>query len=73
RQASLAPQLKNDPAPPTEADPTPAETDPEREAEQARATMASLQRGWQRGRRQSATGSGGADTAPGTTHEGDGR
>ncbi|MGK3109459.1 nitrate- and nitrite sensing domain-containing protein [Streptomyces sp. WAC05858] len=73
RQASLAPQLKNDPAPPDEADRTAAEIDPEREAEQARATMASLQRGWQRGRRQSATGSGDAGTAPGTTHEGDGR
>ncbi|WP_432047402.1 nitrate- and nitrite sensing domain-containing protein [Streptomyces asiaticus] len=72
RQASLAPQLKNDPAPPTD-DRTPAEIDPEREAEQARATMASLQRGWQRGRRQSADGSGGAGTAPGTTYEGDGR
>ncbi|MFT9472785.1 nitrate- and nitrite sensing domain-containing protein [Streptomyces sp. Mo3] len=73
RQASLAPQLKNDPAPPDEADRTAAEIDPEREAEQARATMASLQRGWQRGRRQSATGSGDADVSPGTTHEGDGR
>ncbi|MDX3230707.1 nitrate- and nitrite sensing domain-containing protein [Streptomyces sp. ME19-01-6] len=73
RQASLAPQLKNDPAPQTEADRYPAETDPEREAEQARATMASLQRGWQRGRRQTATGNSGADTAPGTTYEGDGR
>ncbi|MEU8479643.1 sensor histidine kinase [Streptomyces hygroscopicus] len=73
RQASLAPQLKNDPAPPTEADRPSAETDPERDAEQARATMASLQRGWQRGRRQSATGSGGADASPGTTDEGDGR
>ncbi|MGV9851382.1 nitrate- and nitrite sensing domain-containing protein [Streptomyces sp. NPDC003442] len=72
RQASLAPQLKNDPAPPTDDGAT-AETDPEREAEQARATMASLQRGWQRGRRQSATGSGGADASQGTTHEGDGR
>ncbi|MFI0734944.1 nitrate- and nitrite sensing domain-containing protein [Streptomyces sp. NPDC021225] len=73
RQASLAPQLKNDPAPQTEADRYPAETDPERDAEQARATMASLQRGWQRGRRQTSGGSGGADRAPGTTYEGDGR
>ncbi|MET7937404.1 nitrate- and nitrite sensing domain-containing protein [Streptomyces sp. NPDC005322] len=76
RQASLAPQLKNDPPPPTErteADRYAADTDPEREAEQARATMVSLQRGWQRGRRQQTNGSGGADTAPGTTHEGDGR
>ncbi|WKX73697.1 nitrate- and nitrite sensing domain-containing protein [Streptomyces sp. XD-27] len=52
RQASLAPQLKNDPVPRDEAERYPAETDdPERDAEQARATMASLQRGWQRGRR----------------------
>ncbi|WP_431041011.1 nitrate- and nitrite sensing domain-containing protein [Streptomyces sp. P1-3] len=52
RQASLAPQLKNDPGPWAEAERYPAETDdPERDAEQARATMASLQRGWQRGRR----------------------
>lgn len=73
RQASLAPQLKNDPAPQTEADRYPAETDPQRDAEQARATMASLQRGWQRGRRQTSGGNGGADRAPGTTYEGDGR
>ncbi|WNE95047.1 nitrate- and nitrite sensing domain-containing protein [Streptomyces luomodiensis] len=73
RQASLAPQLKNDPAPSDEADRPPAETDPERDAEQARATMAALQRGWQRGRRQSATGSGGVDVSQGTTPEGDGR
>ncbi|WP_063733075.1 nitrate- and nitrite sensing domain-containing protein [Streptomyces sp. RTd22] len=73
RQASLAPQLKNDPEPPAESDRYAADTDPERDAEQARATMASLQRGWQRGRRQTATGSGGSDTAPGTRDEGDGR
>jgi hypothetical protein len=73
RQASLAPQLKNDPEPPAETEPYAADTDPERDAEQARATMASLQRGWQRGRRQTATGSGGSDTAPGTRDEGDGR
>ncbi|MGW2332017.1 nitrate- and nitrite sensing domain-containing protein [Streptomyces sp. NPDC001700] len=73
RQASLAPQLKNDPEPPAESDHYAADTDPERDAEQARATMASLQRGWQRGRRQTATGSGGSDTAPGTRDEGDGR
>ncbi|MFI0779857.1 nitrate- and nitrite sensing domain-containing protein [Streptomyces sp. NPDC021212] len=73
RQASLAPQLKNDPEPPVETEPYAPDTDPERDAEQARATMASLQRGWQRGRRQTATGPGGSDTAPGTRDEGDGR
>ncbi|MCP9210636.1 nitrate- and nitrite sensing domain-containing protein [Streptomyces sp. NEAU-Y11] len=73
RQASLAPQLRNDPTQANEADRYPADTDPEREAEQARATMASLQRGWQRGRRQTGSGPGAPDTAPGTTHEGDGR
>ncbi|QKV91320.1 nitrate- and nitrite sensing domain-containing protein [Streptomyces sp. NA02950] len=73
RQASLAPQLRNDPTPRNEAERYPADTDPEREAEQARATMASLQRGWQRGRRQSGTGPGAPDRAPGTTYEGDGR
>ncbi|WP_138898039.1 hypothetical protein, partial [Streptomyces chryseus] len=48
--------------------------DAQREAEQARSRMASLQRGWQRGRRQNAedeTGPGG--TAPGTRPERDGR
>ncbi|MEU1806642.1 nitrate- and nitrite sensing domain-containing protein [Streptomyces sp. NPDC019937] len=73
RQASLAPQLKDDPEPPAEGGRYAADTDPERDAEQARATMASLQRGWQRGRRQTATGPGGSDTAPGTRDEGDGR
>ncbi|MBH5333772.1 nitrate- and nitrite sensing domain-containing protein [Streptomyces pactum] len=74
RQASLAPQLKSDPAPQAEAERYPAETDPERDAEQARATMASLQRGWQRGRRQTSDPIGGQQQiAPGTNYEGDGR
>ncbi|MFH8371099.1 nitrate- and nitrite sensing domain-containing protein [Streptomyces sp. NPDC018031] len=74
RQANLAPQLKNDPAPHAEAERYPAETDPERDAEQARATMASLQRGWQRGRRQTSDTLGGQEQiAPGTNYEGDGR
>lgn len=74
RQASLAPQLKHDPAPQAEAERYPAETDPERDAEQARATMASLQRGWQRGRRQTSDTLGGQQQiAPGTNYEGDGR
>ncbi|MER7517383.1 nitrate- and nitrite sensing domain-containing protein [Streptomyces sp. NPDC126499] len=40
----------------------------ERDAEEVRSRMASMQRGWQRGRRQNAE-----TTAPGTTPEGDGR
>ncbi|MFE6780017.1 nitrate- and nitrite sensing domain-containing protein [Streptomyces sp. NPDC057702] len=75
RQASLAPQLKKEPAQ-AEPEPQPDDSDPQRDAEMARAKMASLQRGWQRGRQQhttSADSSGPAGTAPGTTWEGDGR
>ncbi|WP_433548622.1 sensor histidine kinase [Streptomyces sp. CA-294286] len=107
RQASLAPQLKQE----TEAART-AETvrpdpvaEPDRDAEEVRSRMASLQRGWQRGRRENEDGNPGpadsavrapstattdetaadatgprpgydattAETAPGTTAEGDGR
>ncbi|MFG3533014.1 nitrate- and nitrite sensing domain-containing protein [Streptomyces sp. NPDC047917] len=75
RQASLAPQLREDS---TVRDPEPARTEPdqdfERDAEEVRSRMASLQRGWQRGRRQNAedlTGPG--ETAQGTTPGGDGR
>ncbi|MEV0280171.1 nitrate- and nitrite sensing domain-containing protein [Streptomyces sp. NPDC050610] len=73
RQANLAPQLKNDPAgQPAAAGP--ADPEPERDADEVRARMASLQRGWQRGREHNALEPGGAaDTAPGTTSEGDGR
>ncbi|MGC5364204.1 nitrate- and nitrite sensing domain-containing protein [Streptomyces sp. DT24] len=75
RQASLAPQLRETTdgrVPGT----TPRETadDIERDADEVRDRMASLQRGWQRGRRQNAedvTGPG--DTARGTTPGGDGR
>ncbi|MEU4656974.1 nitrate- and nitrite sensing domain-containing protein [Streptomyces sp. NPDC023723] len=51
RQASLAPQLKRERERPAEdgSDPT------DRDAEEVRNRMASLQRGWQRGRRESAT------------------
>ncbi|MEU6084885.1 nitrate- and nitrite sensing domain-containing protein [Streptomyces sp. NPDC047108] len=86
RQASLAPQLKTDPAQRAgQHGPRPAESEPERDAEEVRARMASLQRGWQRGRAQTGedTASGrahtgednasGRDTASGTTPEGDGR
>ncbi|MEU1126405.1 histidine kinase, partial [Streptomyces sp. NPDC005899] len=75
RQANLAPQLREDSAGRNPGN-TPAVTaeDIERDADEVRDRMASLQRGWQRGRRQNAedvTGPG--DTAPGTTPGGDGR
>ncbi|MFD6369529.1 histidine kinase, partial [Streptomyces roseolus] len=75
RQASLVPQLR-EPDQPAAADDRPAEggraeDDFERDAEEVRARMAAMQRGWQRGRRH---GSGPDDsTAHGTTPEGDGR
>ncbi|MFE7750685.1 nitrate- and nitrite sensing domain-containing protein [Streptomyces sp. NPDC057428] len=75
RQASLAPQLREDSAARAPGIVS-AETDDdlERDADEVRNRMASLQRGWQRGRRQNAedvTGHG--ETAPGTTPGGDGR
>ncbi|WP_329035378.1 nitrate- and nitrite sensing domain-containing protein [Streptomyces sp. NBC_00178] len=75
RQASLAPQLREDSAVRTPGI-TPAATDDdlERDADDVRTRMASLQRGWERGRRQNAedvTGHG--ETAPRTTPGGDGR
>ncbi|WP_406448257.1 nitrate- and nitrite sensing domain-containing protein [Streptomyces sp. NBC_00876] len=74
RQASLAPQLREgsagrEPEPPR----TESAEDIERDADEVRSRMASLQRGWQRGRLQNAedvTGPG--DTAQGTTPGGDG-
>ncbi|MFJ4780095.1 nitrate- and nitrite sensing domain-containing protein [Streptomyces sp. NPDC088762] len=77
RQASLAPQLKNSPAPaPDDAAPDQVA---ERDAEDVRARMSSLQRGWTAGReqhaqQQSETGAGtSAATGPGYENEGDGR
>ncbi|MEU0970876.1 nitrate- and nitrite sensing domain-containing protein [Streptomyces sp. NPDC005917] len=69
RQANLAPQLRQDPAPPAER-----ETEPvERDADEVRSRMASLQRGWQRGRAENTAGDGSRNgTAQGTT-KGDGR
>lgn len=72
RQASLAPQLREGSG---TAGPDPVESaeDVERDADEVRERMASLQRGWQRGRLQNAedvTGPG--DTAQGTTPGGDG-
>ncbi|MFD8395234.1 nitrate- and nitrite sensing domain-containing protein [Streptomyces sp. NPDC059680] len=69
RQASLAPQLKQDTARRAER----AARTADRDAEDVRSRMASLQRGWQRGREENAGGD--ADhngTAQGTT-KGDGR
>ncbi|MFF4093844.1 nitrate- and nitrite sensing domain-containing protein [Streptomyces sp. NPDC001834] len=75
RQASLAPQLREvTGGRDTEPDRNAPARDFERDADEVRDRMASLQRGWQRGRRQNAedvTGPG--DTARGTTSEGDGR
>nr|WSZ94973.1 nitrate- and nitrite sensing domain-containing protein [Streptomyces sp. NBC_00857] len=74
RQASLAPQLR-DAAPDPASAPAPAANhDTERDAEEVRNRMASLQRGWQRGRRQNeAEGTAGPGENQGTTSEGDGR
>ncbi|GGM13493.1 histidine kinase [Streptomyces fumigatiscleroticus] len=70
RQASLAPQLRQRPAPRTEDRTDPAE----RDAEEVRSRMASLQRGWQRGREENAAGDDAhRGTAPQRTTKGDGR
>ncbi|WP_030560568.1 nitrate- and nitrite sensing domain-containing protein [Streptomyces aureocirculatus] len=75
RQASLAPQLKEGPDHRTEPDAAPAGAGTEeRDADEVRSRMASLQRGWQRGRQENAAGDDVQDgAAPGTTSEGDGR
>ncbi|MEW2071008.1 nitrate- and nitrite sensing domain-containing protein [Streptomyces sp. NPDC007346] len=78
RQASLAPQLREDSADRTpHRAPVDTVDDVERDADEVRNRMASLQRGWQRGRRQNAEDAQGAagfeGTAPGTTPGGDGR
>ncbi|MER5733796.1 hypothetical protein ABT084_36635, partial [Streptomyces sp. NPDC002138] len=76
RQANLAPQLKNAPAPA----PADATADPvaDRDAETVRTRMSALQRGWTAARDQHAEQAGsGADSAAGTgpehENEGDGR
>ncbi|MBB3079560.1 sensor histidine kinase [Streptomyces violarus] len=70
RQANLAPQLKRGPEPRAEDKAEPVE----RDAEEVRSRMASLQRGWQRGRDENAEGDAAHSGAArqGTT-EGDGR
>ncbi len=73
RQASLAPQLRQSPEPAPEDRSDPAD----RDADEVRSRMASLQRGWQRGRKENAAGDdppgGRAPSAPRGTTKGDGR
>jgi hypothetical protein len=83
RQASLAPQLREAEGPGgrgagTSAGartgtgaPSDGPDSFERDAEEVRARMAAMQRGWQRGRRDTTEPD--DPTAPGTTPEGDGR
>ncbi|POX36189.1 histidine kinase [Streptomyces sp. Ru73] len=71
RQASLAPQLKTPPGGQSGAASEAADPAADRDAEAVRARMASLQRGWQRGRRES--GDDGSATAPRKNMGGDGR
>ncbi|MFD3536690.1 nitrate- and nitrite sensing domain-containing protein [Streptomyces sp. NPDC058664] len=83
RQASLAPQLRASDGPAdratggradarTSGGRAPADPDSfERDADEVRARMAAMQRGWQRGRRHNADPD--DPTARGTTPEGDGR
>ncbi|MFD3487689.1 nitrate- and nitrite sensing domain-containing protein [Streptomyces sp. NPDC058665] len=82
RQASLAPQLREAVRDDAEASPADApERDYERDAAEVRNRMASLQRGWQRGRQQNdaedtdgtTEGINGPGDTAGTTPEGDGR
>ncbi|MFJ8940037.1 nitrate- and nitrite sensing domain-containing protein [Streptomyces sp. NPDC102365] len=73
RQANLAPQLKEGPDPRTARDPARTTHPSERDADEVRNRMASLQRGWRRGREENAAGDEAQDgTAPGTI-KGDGR
>ncbi|MFF1557354.1 nitrate- and nitrite sensing domain-containing protein [Streptomyces sp. NPDC058279] len=77
RQANLAPQLKNAPAP-APADTT-AKPVTDRDAEDVRTRMSALQRGWTAGRNQHAPQQSGAEggtsaaPGPGSENEGDGR
>ncbi|MFI8996876.1 nitrate- and nitrite sensing domain-containing protein [Streptomyces sp. NPDC053542] len=71
RQASLAPQLKTSSGRPSGAANEAAGPAADRDAEDVRSRMASLQRGWQRGRREA--GEDGSATAPRKNMGGDGR
>lgn len=73
RQANLAPQLKDGPDRRAALDAVRGADPTERDADEVRNRMASLQRGWRRGREENAEGDEAQDgTAPGTT-KGDGR
>ncbi|WP_405981715.1 nitrate- and nitrite sensing domain-containing protein [Streptomyces sp. NBC_00158] len=76
RQANLAPQLKNAPAPAAAQSPEDPVTD--RDAEDVRTRMSALQRGWTAGRdqhaqQQSETEAGRSGAGPAHENEGDGR
>jgi hypothetical protein len=74
RQASLAPQLKDGPGRRTEREAADDTAATERDAEEVRRRMASMQRGWRRGRAETAADDDDAEsTAQRTTSEGDGR
>ncbi|WP_431984576.1 nitrate- and nitrite sensing domain-containing protein [Streptomyces qinglanensis] len=81
RQASLAPQLRGDaptvstrmPQPRTDPPGTSAPEVADRDADEVRSKMASLQRGWERGRRESEPPHEAGESAPGTTPGRDGR
>ncbi|MER5441236.1 nitrate- and nitrite sensing domain-containing protein [Streptomyces sp. NPDC002790] len=79
RQANLAPQLKDGPdlrgdSAALAEDRTPSELPADRDADEVRSRMASLQRGWRRGRAENTAGDERTDgTARGTNSEGDGR
>ncbi|NEA14258.1 histidine kinase, partial [Streptomyces halstedii] len=74
RQASIAPQLREAAERTPGHDPADRADEFGRDADDVRNRMASIQRGWQRGRRQNAEDTAGpGETAPGTTPGGDGR
>ncbi|KPI21481.1 putative sensor with HAMP domain containing protein [Actinobacteria bacterium OK074] len=73
RQASLAPQLKAGPAARTEQDQDRTADIAQRDADEVRSRMASMQRGWRRGREENAMGDDARDGAARGTTEGDGR
>ncbi|MCW7941196.1 histidine kinase [Streptomyces hygroscopicus] len=76
RQASLAPQLKEDPDRLAERERSRTAQRAglaERDADEVRSRFASLQRGWQRGRKENAAGDEARDGSARGTTEGDGR
>ncbi|MEW2398309.1 nitrate- and nitrite sensing domain-containing protein [Streptomyces sp. NPDC046862] len=75
RQANLAPQLKDGPAQRAQRDKDRQDRADvaERDADEVRSRMASLQRGWRRGREENATGDDARDGSARGTTKGDGR